>query len=920
MPHRFLEKFKLKTLIAFALLFVGLLPLVSSIALNLPTVSSKLEQLAELERVNELEEQVALLEKAIEHRKSNLRAIAPLRGTVELLSDTTALDPQKIKQFMGDMLERWTSADSGVQAIFLANGRGEVVANWGVNSENMLIAKPPADIPDPFLLGEWLAESKNYPLDMVFVAAVDQDFFDRKDKHAHFPSLTLGIAANKRDGTYGGAVFMKISLMSFVEKVPYDFIVTGAGKVLHRYDLHGNHVDTGHQDHEHTSKMKAFQDIIKVDTGKSHIILTSPDGQKTAFVKIIEDHHREHTVWLAHAVQTSELESWFNSFMLRFVIIVSLLVGLVLFLAMMFAGKAEKMRRELVSGLTGLIKGKEPMALGWTFPAEVKELAQELEGLSQAFIESDQNLRQNQRFLKSVLNGIQDGISVHGKDYTILDANECVENWYRDKMPLVGKKCYEVYHNRQSHCESCPGRDAFNQGILQRCVMPWQVADNHEKWLEVFAYPIRDENDEIVQVVEFIRDITDKKRAEDERDSLAEQLAFSQKMEAVGTLAGGVAHDFNNILSAINGYAEMCFVKMEEGDPLRDKIKIILESGQRAASLTQQLLAFSRKQITRPQDIDVKRTLNGIRKMLVRILGEHIDINMVVAPDLWHIHADQTQFDQVLINLAVNARDAMPEGGKLTFEAKNVILDKVYVERHYEIGEGEYVLLAVSDNGQGMDKETIAKIFEPFFTTKDKGKGTGLGLATVYGIIKQNGGEIMVYSEPGQGTTFKMYMPRLKETAAPQVPSDERPETAMGTETILLVEDDEVVRTMIVEMLTSLGYSVLEAADGIEALQTCKRYHGRIDLLLTDVVMPKMNGADLARKVAKLRPEIEVIYMSGYTDDAVVRHGILHEDVHFLQKPVSQHLLSQSLRQALDGSGFRKVQAGGQENDVRKGL
>jgi CheY-like chemotaxis protein len=363
-----------------------------------------------------------------------------------------------------------------------------------------------------------------------------------------------------------------------------------------------------------------------------------------------------------------------------------------------------------------------------------------------------------------------------------------------------------------------------------------------------------------------------------------------------------VAHDFNNILSAINGYAEMCLSKMEEDNPFRSKIETILESGQRASRLTQQLLAFSRKQIIHPQSIDVGQSLQGIKKMLGRILGEDIEISMVVGPDLWHVHADQTQFEQVLINMAVNARDAMPQGGKLTFEAKNAVLDQAYVERHYEIGAGEYVLLAISDNGQGMDKETMAKIFEPFFTTKEMGKGTGLGLATVYGIIKQSGGEILVYSEPDQGTTFKIYLPRHEEAAAVPAIETDKPEMAMGTETVLLVEDDEVVRTMTVEILTSLGYSVLEAADGQEALQTCKRYHGPIGLLFTDVVMPKMNGAELAQKVIRLRPEIKVLFMSGYTDDAVVRHGILQDDVHFLQKPVTPKALSQVLRKVLGPS------------------
>jgi PAS domain S-box-containing protein len=750
-------------------------------------------------------------------------------------------------------------------------------------------------------IAEWLAESKTHQLGAVFVADVEQEFFDQEKQHAHFPRLILGIPGANKDGRYGGAIFMKISLAPFIENLPYDFIITGGGKILHRYEPDHQHADPGSHVHVHPPVSEEFPDILTVVPAQSHLVLSSLSGQKIAFVKIIDDLHREHTVWLAHAMQPGNLEAWRHNFMIRFAFILIFLFAMVLVLAMIFAGKAEKMRRQLVDGLTRLVAYKEPLRLGWAGTAEVKELGQELETLGESLVASDQQLRQNERFLKGILNGIQDGISVHDSQYTILEANETIEAWYKDQMPLVGKKCYEVYHNRPSPCESCPSRDAFSQGVLQRCELPRQVAGGSPRWLEVFAYPVRDEKGEVIQVVEFIRDITEKKQAEEERDSLANQLIFAQKMEAVGTLAGGVAHDFNNILSAINGYAEMCLMKMEEDNPFRGKIQTILDSGQRASGLTQQLLAFSRKQIIHPQSIDVGQSLQAIRKMLARILSEDIEINMIIAPELWHIHADQTQFEQVLINLAVNARDAMPRGGNLTFEAKNVILDQTYVERHYEIAEGAYVLLAISDNGEGMNKETMAKIFEPFFTTKGMGKGTGLGLATVYGIIKQNGGEILVYSEPGQGTTFKIYLPRHEEASVSTVVVKKiTQDMPTGTETVLLVEDDDVVRAMTVEILTLLGYSILEAANGEEALQICKRYHGPIELLFTDVVMPKMNGAELARRILTLRPDIKALFMSGYTDDAVVRHGILQDDVYFLQKPVTPKVLAQTLRTILN--------------------
>jgi signal transduction histidine kinase/ActR/RegA family two-component response regulator len=904
MPQRLSSRLSLKGFIILTLLLVGLAPLAASVAVNMPMVVAKLEQLGELERLNELEQQVTALARSMEHRKENLRTINALPGTADLFSDPAdlLLDPKNIKQRMGVMFSRWLSPEAGVEAVFMVNAAGAPVGNWGVNGSTVMRQRALENFPEAQVVAAWLAESKSIPLGTVYVAGVEQDFLDNGSKHSHFAHIILGIPGVNSAGAYGGAILMKISLAPFLEQLAYDFVVTGAGQLLQRYEPDHQHDVAGNHAHGEIAFGVEFAELLTVADDRKHLILTAVDGRKVAFVKIIDDLHREHAVWLAHAMHPGELEVWVSNFQGRLALILVFLMGLVFVLAMLFAGRAEKMRQQLVGGLNRLIDHKEPLRLGWSFPVEVKELGQELEVLGQSLIRSDETLRQKERFLKGIFDGIQDGLSVQNREYTILETNATLEEWYPDKLPLVGRKCYEVYHDRPTPCEACPVREVLDQGVLHRCEMAGQATGDARAWLEVFAYPVRNEQGEIIQVVELIRDISAKKKAEDERDNLANQLIFAQKMEAVGTLAGGVAHDFNNILSAINGYAEMCLMKMEEDNPLWPKIKTILDSGQRASRLTQQLLAFSRKQIIHPQDIDVDQSLAGIRKMLARILGEDIDINMVIGPDLWHIHADQTQFEQVLINLAVNARDAMPRGGKLTFDAKNIVLDQAYVERHYEIVPGEYVLLAISDNGEGMDKETMAKIFEPFFTTKAMGKGTGLGLATVYGIIKQSNGEILVYSEPGQGTTFKIYLPRHQEVGPVPATLAEPEDLATGSETVLLVEDDDVVRTMTVEILTSLGYSVLEAADGEEALQTCKRYHGRIGLLFTDVVMPKMNGAELAAKVVKLRPDIKVLFMSGYTDDAVVRHGILQDDVHFIQKPVTPKILAQTLRQVLGPS------------------
>jgi two-component system cell cycle sensor histidine kinase/response regulator CckA len=385
-----------------------------------------------------------------------------------------------------------------------------------------------------------------------------------------------------------------------------------------------------------------------------------------------------------------------------------------------------------------------------------------------------------------------------------------------------------------------------------------------------------------------------------ERKVLEEQLRQSQKLEAVGQLAGGVAHDFNNLLTVITGYSDLSLRRLDKDDPLRSNLEQIKKAGERAASLTRQLLAFSRKQVLQPKVLQLNDIVADVDKMLRRLIGEDIDVLTVLEPGLGQIKADPGQIEQVLLNLAVNARDAMPQGGKLTIETANVYLDNQYVRRHTAIQPGNYVMLAVSDTGCGIDVETQARMFEPFFTTKEQGKGTGLGLSTVYGIVKQSGGHLWVYSEVGKGTTFKIYLPRIDEVTEGDAARDTLVELPRGRETVLLTEDEKQVRQMIRMILEMSGYRVLEAADGDEALAIYKQYEGEIDLIMTDVVMPLMSGRELVQSLEILHPGIKVLYMSGYTDDAIVRHGLLDQEIVFLQKPFTPDVLLRKVREVLD--------------------
>src|SRR2546421_9310028 len=401
------------------------------------------------------------------------------------------------------------------------------------------------------------------------------------------------------------------------------------------------------------------------------------------------------------------------------------------------------------------------------------------------------------------------------------------------------------------------------------------------------------QNGVAVGVQGIARDVT-------ERRNLEEQLRQSQKMEAIGQLAGGVAHDFNNLLTAINGYSSLALQRVDDDSPIKPYLEGVEKAGDRAANLTRQLLAFGRKQILQPLALDLNSVVSDMNKMLRRLIGEDIALMAKLASDLKKIKADPGQVEQVLINLVVNARDAMPTGGSLTIETANVDLDQEYASRHVGIQPGRFVMLAVSDTGSGMDETTRARIFEPFFTTKEKGKGTGLGLSTVYGIVQQSSGSIWVYSELNQGTSFKVDLPELPSDGSANVVEFTIDVIESGSETILLVEDEEVVRGLTTNILEGAGYQVIAASGGAEAAKLCADRNELIDLLLTDVVMPQTSGREVAEQLTKMQPGLKVLFMSGYTDEAIVHHGVLDANVEFIQKPFTPVGLSKKIREVLD--------------------
>ncbi len=499
--------------------------------------------------------------------------------------------------------------------------------------------------------------------------------------------------------------------------------------------------------------------------------------------------------------------------------------------------------------------------------------------------------------LQSLIDSLEYGLTIQDRGYNILFQNEFMKKIFVNTWG----KCYQVYESRDNVCDGCPVRLSFLDGMSHKTERQVITQSGETVILDITSTPIRDAEGNVVSCFEMTQDITGRRRAEEDRERLRSQLSQAQKMESVGRLAGGVAHDFNNMLSVIIGYTDLTLNQLGAASPLYAKIQEIRKAAGRSADLTRQLLAFARKQTVSPRALNLNDTVESMFKMLRRLIGEDIDLAWLPSAKIWPTYIDPSQIDQILANLCVNARDAISGVGKITIATNTATIDESYLAGHPDAASGDYIVLSVSDTGSGMDKETLDNLFEPFFTTKERGKGTGLGLATVYGIVKQNNGFIDVYSEPGRGTTFKIYLPRLTDgiRQPPEESHDLRP--SFGNETILLVEDEPAILDIERLMLENLGYSVLVASTPNEAIRMAREYEGKIQLLVTDVIMPEMNGRELANNLVSLCPGIKLLFMSGYTGDLIAHHGVLDDGVNFIEKPFSVQRLAAKVREALDG-------------------
>lgn len=498
-------------------------------------------------------------------------------------------------------------------------------------------------------------------------------------------------------------------------------------------------------------------------------------------------------------------------------------------------------------------------------------------------------------------NTITDMITVHDKDFNIILANKAAQKILG--LPFISatkEKCYEYYHGTACPPSGCPSCQTLITGMPASS----EIFEPHlNMFIEIEAIPRFDSNHQVIGVIHVVRDITARKKAEEERDRLEAQLRHSQKIEAIGTLTAGISHEFNNILTAIIGYGEFLQEGIDEDNPLRTYVDMVHASAIRAANLTQGLLAYSRKQIIKPKPVRLNEIVKNIGILLSRLIGENIELRKILADKDLVVMADAGQIEQVLMNLATNARDAMPDGGLLTIETGHMELNDEFIKAHDYGKPGNYASISITDSGAGMDEKTRERIFEPFFTTKELGKGTGLGLAMVYGIIKQHEGYITVYSGPGKGTTFKIYLPVIK-MGVEDTKSVENPRIKGGEETVLVAEDDFAVRKLVKDILRRSGYKVITAEDGEDAVNKFKENKEEIQLILLDVIMPGKDGKEAYKEIKNINPDIKTLFLSGYTKDLLNEKGILEEGLNFIAKPVSHNELLKKVKEVLgDGAG-----------------
>ncbi len=899
---------KLQKLLFITLLAVGLLPLLVFTTLNFPKILFKLKQSGEERQLLALQQDFRELNNLLERRRESLRNLSYIPGVFDLVTPSQSDVPYSmIRERLSGLLIQWCDAKKDITGITIMDSNGQVRLSLSRGPDGHLRLEPGneqtfQEHDQVFLERTEHKPSTTYSAGLHLHYPTEQK---RKIPHTHL-AVTIGYPPDDARGT----AYMHINLQNFLDNYPDYFLMRGDGAYIRK--PRSRDINSSPDPDE---AMEDFKDLAPLLDDPQPAVRQHHSLGNMALLPLLVNDKPRHSLWVGHEIARKDIKTWLKSYLSVFIAILLGMILLIVYIAKIISGRIDLFVKELTTGLTSLLEGNSPVRFSWRGPYEVQKLGKDLTRLAERYQTSnlarekvEKELQEVGRQQEMILSSAAEGILGIDNEGLIIFANRSAESMFGyGRGELLYKNAHDTLHYQKpdgtrydkKNCPFCQALGRRNPTLSTEDIFWLRGGTSID--VEYTASPLRDELDRPLGAVMCIQDITSRKKQDREMEKLQQQLLQAQKLEAIGTLAGGVAHDFNNLLTVINANNEILSLHIKKQDELYQHVAEIGTAAEKAANLTRQLLSFGRRETVQFKPVDLNNLIQGLEKMARRLIGEDIELEFNPDSRIQKIQADPGQIEQVFLNIIVNARDAMPEGGRITVATSLVNIDETSRSALPEAVTGIFALLMVSDCGTGMTREEQARIFDPFFTTKPAGRGTGLGLSVVYGIIQQHGGWINVYSEPDKGTTFKIYLPvsesEEKEGMAAIV---KEAEIAPGNhEKILLVEDEDQLRYVASVLLSREGYTVKEASTIKEALDIFREEGRDIQLLISDVVLPDGYGPDLADKILEQIPDLPTIICSGYADDKARWPRIKEKDLPFLQKPFTRHELLKTVKSAL---------------------
>lgn len=893
---------KLQTVIFLTLFAVGFVPLAGFVTMNLSSVVKKMNVVEDEKQVEKMLQQFNLTRQVIERRKESIRVLSRIPGVRDLVDNKNGLisSPVVLKR-MTNMLTDWFKEEKDVLAISFVDSEGREQLRLKRSGNELFSSSPQIDLTDAET--DAFLECTHEKPGEFYIGDIVNRVIHIGNKHVHELILYVGvpIAAKKTKGI--GALLLELDLKYLLPKTGIKYLLINGHGNYYVNPVHNAGHDQKEHEHINHTAFADFKGLKSALRKKSNFVVFDRQGIKYIWAALLIGYDRKHTLWAGQQIDQAKIQQWTYSFLGKFVLIFILFTFFIVLVAGWLALTGDKLKKELTIGLEGLLNKNMPLELNWHWPRELDELCHDLTSLSSRYLEISGHREQVEQELKDVndrlemiLNSVAEGILGLDHEGEIIFANQAAVKMFgfSDVEELIGNDLHSLLHfmredKSQYPTDECPFCRALesNKVDVEAEDVFWKK-DKSCISVEYLASPIYDDNGEIVGTVMCIRDISERKSAEEKMASLQNQLLHAQKMEAIGTLAGGVAHDFNNLLTHITGYSDIMLMEISEDDPLRKYVDIIQNAARRAGGLTRQLLTFSRKQSMRAEVLDLNILVKNIDKMLRRFIGENIVLANQLTRQPAMVKADSGMIEQILMNLVINARDAMPNGGRINISTQLVTVTEEDIKYLTEGWVGDFVCLRVTDNGSGIAEEEIERIFDPFFTTKGIGKGTGLGLSVVYGIIKQHKGWITVSSKLNKGTVFSIYFPDCRGEKNVKEKNDQKNISMGHGERILLVEDEKNVIDVAEKILNMNGYQPYCAETVQGALDIFAAENGQFDLVFSDIVLPDGTGLHLIEQILAKNLKIRVLMTSGYADDRAQLTIIKRRNIPFLQKPYTR--------------------------------